>query len=405
MLHLVLALSVQMFSHMSVTDAENAALAHSPDVAGARAKVVERQANVTAARLAIGPQLVYNYTQAPQLGADNVTSAAQRTTTVGAQVTLGDLFAYSPALAQASALLGGARADEANAERVERTAAISLYYQALSAVASQHAREAAVDEATRDEHAAELRFKNGDAPRLDLVRASVAVAQAQAELARAQAESANARQALALETGVDETGLATQEVPASLLPPMRVDVTAAIDLAMHNRPEIASAQANVAAEEHAASIARLGTLPNITISGGYARGTDTGVKISGPSVSVNATLPIGQTGIPRAAAEQARLDQARAQLEKLQRLMTLEVSSAVRSYLAQTLAEDAAERALAQADDARKATEIGYRSGASSSLDLESARSTYVQTLVAAISAYYAEAQSRATLDLLMGKV
>jgi outer membrane protein TolC len=402
--HLVLGLIVQTFSHLSLADAQNAALAHSPDVAAARAKVAEQQANFDAARSTILPALVANYAQTPQLGADNLSSIAQHTTTVGAQVTLGDLFAYSPAVAQASATLSAARSDAANAERVERTNAIALYYGALSATATHHARDVARDGAARDRDAAEIRFKAGDAPRLDVVRASVALAQADADLARAQADDANATAALALEIDVDPATLVTVDVDAGAPDAFTSGVRAATDAALAARPEIGSARENVAAEEHAVALARTGVLPIITASAGYTSGTDTGIKISGPSVNVTATMPLGGSTLNRVAAESARLDQARAQRERLVRAVTLEVGSAVRTYGAQSRAQEAAERALGEALAERDATVIGYRSGATSGLDVEAARTTYVQALVAAITAHYAQKQARATLDLLMGK-
>lgn len=401
--HLVLGLVVQTFSHLSLADAQSAALARSPDVVAARARVAEQQANFNAVRSTIVPALVANYSQAPQLGNFN-DSISQHTTTVGAQVTLGDLFAYSPAVAQASAMLSAARSDAASAERVERSNVIALYYGALSAAATHRARDVARDGAKRDRDAAEIRFKAGDAPRLDVVRASVALAQADADLARAQADDANATAALALETNVDSSTLLTTDVDARAPEGFALDVRAATESALAARPEIASARENVAAEERALAVARMGIFPFVTVNGGYSTGTDAGVKISGPSVGVNLTLPLGGASIDRAAAESARLDQARAQREKLVRQVTLEVGAAVRSYAAQTRAEEAAERALGEARAERDATLVGYRSGATSSLDVEAARTTYVQALVAAIAAHYAQAQARATLDVLMGK-
>jgi len=73
-------------------------------------------------------------------------------------------------------------------------------------------------------------------------------------------------------------------------------------------------------------------------------------------------------------------------------------------YQAQSVALAAAQRALEEADAEFKATQIGYRNGASSSLDVESARATYVQALVAQISALYPQQEAEATLQLLMGK-
>ncbi len=403
-MNLILAavILLESFAGLSLDQAQSVAVDRSPDVAAANAKVAEQQALFNAARATYGPSLMSTYVEGPQ-GGNNGETIAQRLTTVGAQITLGDLLAYSPLIAQANASLRAAQFDLANAQRSERINVIGLYYTALTARATLDARRVALQGAQGDLRAAQLRFNNGAVPRLDVVRTSVAVAQAQADLSRAQADTDNADAALATETGMDATALRTVPIPASTPVPVTLTVATAVNEAIADRPEIASARQSVAAEEHAVAVARRGGLPLVTISGGMTSGVDTGVKVHGPSMNVNATYPVGGAAHDRVLAEQARLSQAQAQLAKAQRQITTEVSSAVRTYQAQTDALAAARRALDQATAAFKATQIGYRNGASSSLDIESARATYVQALVAEISALYAQAQAEATLRLLIG--
>jgi outer membrane protein TolC len=62
----------------------------------------------------------------------------------------------------------------------------------------------------------------------------------------------------------------------------------------------------------------------------------------------------------------------------------------------------ASQRALQGARAEFAATQVGYRSGAVSSLDVEAARTTYVQALVEEISALYAQARARAALNLVL---
>ncbi|HET9028654.1 MAG TPA: TolC family protein [Candidatus Aquilonibacter sp.] len=399
---LAATLLVQSFTGLSLAQAQTGALAHSPDVAIARSKVQEAQALFDAARANYGPALFGNYALSPQAGNGPYT-VSQRLTTVGAQVTLGDLIAYSPLVAQANASLLAARFDLAGAERAERINVIALYYAALTAEATLNARRTALTGATSDLRAAKLRFGNGDVPRLDVVRADVAVAQAQADLARAQAEAENAEAALATETQAGSAALALAQTPAPAAVPVTIAPEAAVSLALAHRPEIASAQEAVRAEERAVEIARAGGLPVVTVSGGYSKGVDTEIPVQGPSLTVNATLPVGGAQHDRVVAEQARLSQARSELERAQRQVTTEVGAAVRTYQAQTQALSAAQRALAEASAAFRATQIGYRNGASSSLDVETARATYVQALVAQITSLYAQLQAQATLQLLIG--
>ncbi len=393
---------LQSFAGLSLDQAQTEALVRSPDVAVASGKVDEQQALFNAARSNYGPALLATYAEGPQ-GGNNDETVAQRLTTLGAQVTLGDLLAYSPLIAQANASLRSAQFDLASAQRSERIAVIGLYYSALTARATLDARRVALEGAHDDLRAAQLRYKNGDVPRLDVVRASVGVAQAEADLARAQADAENADAALATETGLQAASLRTAAAAASMPVPVTLTPDAAVQAALANRPEVASARESVAAEKHAVAVAQHGGLPVVTVSGGFTSGVDTGVNVHGPSMNVNATLPVGGAAHDRVVAEQARLAQAQAQLEKAQRQITTEVGAAVRSYRAQTSALAAAQRALDQAGAAFKATQVGYRNGASSSLDIETARTTYVQALVGEISALYAQAQAESTLRLLIG--
>jgi outer membrane protein TolC len=400
----LLAVSIQRFAHLPLDAAESAALARSPDVAVAAAKVREQQALLAAARASYGPALTGNYTEGPQ-GGNAGETIAQRLTTVGAQISLGDLLTYAPAVAQADAALRAAQFDLASAQRSERVTLIGQYYGALAADATARARAVELASAQSEERAARLRFSAGDAPRLDVVRGSVAVAQAQADLARAQADAQNADAVLEAETGVSETTLATVPSDVTASPPfLTLAPDQAIAEALRNRPEIASAQAGVAAEEHAVAVARRGGFPIVTIAGGYTKGVDTGVPVSGPSASVQMNLPLGGAAHDRVLVEESRLAQARAQLEKARRTIVVEVGSAVRTDRAQTAALAAAERALRSAQAEFRATQIGYRNGASSSLDVEAARSTYVTALVGEISALYAQAQAQATLELVIGR-
>ncbi len=402
MIHLLLAVVVASFGRLTLDDAQRAAIAHSPDVAMARAKVDEAQALFDAARAQYAPSLTAAYAEAPQ-GGDLGQVVAQRLTTFGATIALGDLFAASPAIAQADASLRVAQFDFDDARRNERVAVIGYYYGALDALAAADARTAAVRDAQAQLRAAHLRFSAGDAPRLDEVRAAVALANAQADLARAAADAQNATDALALETAVDTVTLVATSRDEPIPPLVPYDVNAAVRQALASRPEVASAQADVEAETHAVDVAKRAGIPALTLAGGYTTGVDTGIKVSGPSANVTMTVPLGGAAHDRVVAEEARLAQAKAQLEKVRRSITVSVGAAVRTQTAQGVALAAAERALREAKAEYDATQIGYRSGASSSLDVESARTTYVAALVAELSAYYDVVRAQATLQMLMG--
>ena len=401
---MILVCSILLYAQLSLHAAQADALSVSPDVAIARGKLAEAQALYDQARATYGPALIGNYAQSPQAAAIGSSTVEQRLTTVGASWTLGDLFAYAPAVAEAGAALESARMSLTDAERNQEVEVITAYFAALGAHAVQNARTEELAAANDELRAANLRFSTGDAPRLDVVRATVAVASAEADLARAQADADTAAETLAVETGVSANLFQTAVSNEGSIPPLTMNADDAIALALARRPDIASARENVAAEEHAVGVARRGSWPLLTLTGGYTTGVDTGIHVAGTSASVDVSLPITGAAHERVVAEEARLSQAVAQLQKIERGVRLEVGAAVRDYHAESAALSASERALQGARAEFAATQIGYRSGASASIDVEAARTAYVEALVNEISAVYAQAKARAALNLIVGE-
>jgi outer membrane protein TolC len=92
------------------------------------------------------------------------------------------------------------------------------------------------------------------------------------------------------------------------------------------------------------------------------------------------------------------LAQARAKVASLTRALDLEVAAAARNAAASVEAERASGDALRFARDELNATDLGYRNGASSSLEVSVARSAYEQSLLDALSTTYDRVAAQATL-------
>lgn len=393
--------TTQQFASLPLAAALQSAVSTSPDVAQARARVTENEALLAAARGAAAPSLQASYAAAPQGGNANNT-IEQSLMTVGAGVTLGDYLSYLPAVRQAQFTLAGAQYDLLDAQRTEREKTIALYYTALSSVATQDLRAQDLSGAQSDLRAAQLRFAAGSVPRLDVVRAQVAVANARANLDAAQVALANAENALAVETGIPPQQLARLEsAPAAAPPPS--DPQKAVDRALAQRSDLLAARAAVQAEEAAVRVARRGVIPAVSVNAGYTHGYDSGVLVSGPSANVTLSVPISHEAANRVAAERARLVQMQYKQAALERSITVAVSAAARTYQESIRAVDSARKARSAAEQEVRATQIGYRNGASSSLDLADARRTYVQAALAEVTAVYAQAQAAATLEEEMG--
>lgn len=385
---------------LSLFDAETAAVAHSPAVIEARAKIVEMQALLGVAKSGGAPHAIVNYAQVPQGGTTG--TITQRLTTVGAQIALGDIAARNPLVAQAAFDVRNATALAVDAERAERVKTIGLYVDVLKTNEVRRLREAIVASAQADETAAKLRYKAGDAPRLDVVRSDVALAQARAELSQARADETNAATVLA-----NELGAGTASV---VLEPLANDgrlysgtKEGAVNAALVARPEIAAARAEVSAEEAAVRAAHRAVMPGIIAQAGYTAGQDSGINVKGPSANVTLDVPISGANAGKVRAEQARLDQSRARLDGATRTVVNEVGTAYENLRASHEAAQSAAVARAEAMQEIKAAEIGYRNGASSSLDLADARRTYAQAAVAEVTARAALYQAIESFNLAVG--
>lgn len=389
------------FSRLSLAAAQAAAVTNSPDVASARAR--EDAARAAYAQIAgtLGPALFANVATAPQAGAVAGTTIGSNMTTVGAQATLGDLLVYAPSSAQARSTYHSAQAQSAAAVRAERVKTAALYYGALKSRALLEAAVVAIHAAAAERDAAVKRFGAGDAPRVDVVRTEVALARAQASEENARGADANATEALRLETASDPADLAQTtngELPNA--PDYARDPARAVQIALALRPEIGAARDDVRTAGSAIAVAKLAFIPLINVSAGYSKGTDSGQHVSGPSVTAQLTLPLSLAPSARVAQAQAGLALANASLASVQRQATLSVGAAVRTLAASTAAAAATARAREQAELELSAVELGYRSGASSSLEVEQARSGFAAARADEVTAIYDQAIAQAALDV-----
>jgi len=412
-----------VFGALSPAQAGDAAVAVSPSIAVADAQVRQNAATLGAARSALVPSLASSYVQTPQ-GNPPGPNVISRLVTVGLQETLTDFLSYGSVLRQAALTLTASRADRDVAIRDERIKTVQYYYDALKARSTVTARSAALASARASDSAATLRFTAGDAPRLDVLRAEVAVARAEADLESSRVAEADADQALLLETGLPEsTDLqTTREATTDTLPAAGVRLgsgaaaastpaaagagtaNAVVTNALANRAEIASLSASADAAGAGRRVIAGGAFPVLLVGGGYTAGTDSGVPIGAPSLTASVLFPLGAGAHDRIAAEDAKIAAAKARFEAGRRAIMLEVATSVRSVASLERTLDATQRESLAARAELTATELGYRSGASSSLDVEVARTADTSATIARVDAEYNLAKARAVLALEIGR-
>ncbi len=401
-LHAMLMAVMPAFSQLSVSDAEARAVAQNVDVQIARANVRQREAALEIARSGGVPHLSGAYALAPQAGPFDQSVTEQHMFTVAVGITINDILAASAqSRSAASDLIAAQRDTEAATLRAKESAA-KLYFDALQTIALERARRDALEGALRDRSVADIRARNGAAPHLDVVRADVSVAQAQSDLVRATADRANAIDALASATGIDPASLASAGSSAMTTTAYAtLDERRAIARALASRPEVASLLAAIDARNADVDSARGAGWPVATASGGYSGGVDSGQSVHGPAANVTLDIPLAPASNARVSSAESQVDVARAQLFDARRTIALEAAAAVRDVRANLEASAASVRARDEALRALAAVELGYREGASSSLDVADARRTATQASIDALVAQYREAQSEALLEII----
>ncbi len=395
-------ISLILASVLSLSDAQSLALAHSPSVAEARAGVAEAQALVRVARASGALHGMINYNQSPQAGPTN-NNVLQRLTTLGGQISLSDLAERDPAVAQAQASLRSARANEISAERAERIKLIHLYVEAQRTHAVRLLRETIEASTLAFARAVSVRFRNGDASRLDEGRSDIPHLLAEADTVAAKTDETNALLALAMEVGRKGSSIALPNLAWRESPNGMPTVDGAVAYALAHRPEIALARADMETQEAGLGVARKAGLPALTAQVGYTFGTDTEIPVHGPSANLTLDFPVSGAASATVAAQSARVEQARARLTAATQTLTLEVEAAYRALKADVYEEFAAGAASDEANAVVKATELGFRNGVSSSLEVTQARLTYAQAAIEKLSREAAFDEALAAWPLTLG--
>ncbi|GAC1493629.1 MAG: hypothetical protein NVS1B2_08870 [Vulcanimicrobiaceae bacterium] len=301
-----------VFTALSLAEAQRRAVAASPDLAVATARLAQSRSALAAARSGITPSLVLTYAQVPQGNPPGPTITSRQLTT-GLQLNVGDFVAYAPAVREAAYTLAASEADRGAALATERVKVVGLYFDALKARAVAAARRDALLLANAQFRAARIRARAGDAPQLDVLRADVAVAKATADVETANAADANATEALRIETAAGPGTLdATKETELPGIETQLTDPSLAIARARAMRPEIRSATLAIDAARAAVNAARALGFPTITVSGGYLVGTDSGVPINAPTLNAQVTVPFSSANRNRIAVAAAKVIESQA---------------------------------------------------------------------------------------------
>jgi outer membrane protein TolC len=279
------------------------------------------------------------------------------------------------------------------------------YTQVQAAQANVDAAQRAVDASQENVRVTQAQVQVGTSPQFNLLQAQVQLAQAQQILTAARTTLSQAHQNLAAVLVLPLT-TTFGRIAQAALPEVPQDVNALIQQALQNRPEVAQAQANERAAQAAIDLAASGLRPNITVSAGPQ------IQTSDPTNKdvVNFTGTIALTlAILDGGVTQAKIDQARAQLQQAQvteqqtrQQVELDVRNA---YLALGNAAESLRSALAGQTAAREALRIAnvrFQAGVGTQLEvvtqIQNVATADTQVIQAQVNYFVAVAQlDRAT--------
>jgi NodT family efflux transporter outer membrane factor (OMF) lipoprotein len=255
----------------------------------------------------------------------------------------------------------------------------------------------------------QLKYDNGVVSKIDLQQANSLVESARVVLAQQQRQRAASQNLLTL--------LAGQPLPADLPPAARLADTALAELPaglpsdlLTVRPDVRAAEQQLIAANANIGAARAAYFPRISLTAGIGSASDelSGLFKGGSwgwTLAPQMLLPIFDLGRTRAgvAGAQAARDAALAQYERSIQSAFREVADGLAGQA--TFGEQLrAQRAVAAAEQERfDLSDLRYRNGAASYLDLLDAQRSLFAAQQAAIQANLARLQNQVTLYRVLG--
>lgn len=287
---------------------------------------------------------------------------------------------------------------------------VERYTGAVVAERALAVRREAVTTAERNVALTRDRFETGLTVESDALQARVRESEARAELAAAERDAAVARAALALELG-REPG-ATLRLPAEVAvaeEATAVPVQEAMAAAVSARPDLAAARAGVEAARAGLERARAEHRPEVGWSGAYEADSERAFEDPGTSWTVGVGLT--WTGFDGFATE-ARIEAARAELERAESLLelarrgvALEVEAAARSLEAARLGWAEARESVTLAERSAEIVRDRYREGLTTVVELLEAENLVAGSRIRELQARRELAVTRAELDLATGSL
>ena len=293
--------------------------------------------------------------------------------------------AVQAAIGQAAAGYAAAQSNLAAAKANVINETTDAYFALVLAARTAAIDDEAVGVAQENLKTSNQLYSAGTVARADVLRQEVTLANAQLDAVRAHnnADLANARLANVLNINLSSI-ISPSEALEAHMPTYALDEV--INDAQTRRPEVAAAIDAVTIAERAVQSARAGTLPTVSLQVSDASSKPNFVNVPQPQLSE--TLAVvwklfdGGLTHGKVAEASAMVDKAKINLQQERNGVDLEVRQAFFNYRAALSEVVAAASARVAAAENLRVTQLRYRSGVGTALELSDALLSYTQTQV-----------------------
>lgn len=277
-------------------------------------------------------------------------------------------------------------------------------------------QEASVELLGRELEDQKRRFDAGTAPRFNVLRAEVELANARPRLIKARNALRIAKNRLATQLGWDIPAEAGGDLPLQLAgtleaEPYQVELTDAVMRAMAQRPELAALRAQEKIRDEDIRQTRADYYPQVAASAGWRwqNKTFTGRVadyVDGWVVGGQVNWSIWDFGLTQGKvdAARARREKARLEVDDTGRKIELEVRTAHSTFLESTEVLESQQRVIEQADEAVRLARARTDAGSGTQLDVLSAQTALTEARTTFAQALRDYAVARARLERAMGE-
>lgn len=403
---------------LSLRQAVDKAADLSPDVALARLRIVEAEAEAGAAASRYLPQVngridsswQTNNLQGIGVSFPGVPSRIGPFWVFNARPVLTQTIVDGPLRSQIKAAREAYTQNRHSADAVRETtqlAVLELYLQALQAQSRTRASEVRLETARAVLKQATDKEELGAASKLDVARATQEFQNEDAARLQFQRDRDVLKVAIARTIGLEDANFDLESMAASplaMLPPDEITTAAAVN----SRPEALAAQSGIRRAELDFERARREYWPKLNFSSDFGvLGASPAQNVSTYTVGAGLTFPIWTSGRIESEkiAAQARANQARESFRQTKLSIEEDVRRSVIEWRASRNVLESSEKAAAAARESVELSMLRFESGLSANIDTNTAQARLAESEDLAIRSRYDVLRARARNARARGSV